>query len=119
MIPLAALVAQQSTRQQSVGQAVIYVAILVGVVLAGALVLMRYRKKLIGDDELEGTGDTVSLHTLRTMRDNGQLTEEEYQKASAVVLNAMSPGSNPLRDEIERRARERDASESEPSGREP
>lgn len=94
-------------RSGSVGEIVLWVAVVMALFVVGAFVLAHLRKTFLGGDDEHSETDTVSLHTLKRMRAEGRLSEQEYEKAAAVVLK-MSPGSNPIRDEIERRASERE-----------
>ncbi|GAB4547245.1 MAG: hypothetical protein Tsb0013_06820 [Phycisphaerales bacterium] len=98
----------QATRQQSVSQAVVWVTILLVVVVIGVAALLHFRKSLFGGGSAGETEiEPVSLHTLRTMHSEGKLSDEEFEQARSAILK-MAPGSNPLRDEIQRRAADRD-----------
>ena len=106
----AELLIAQAGGQQYVSQAVVWVMILLGVVIVAIFVGLQIRKRLFDSDEQGGDIDPVSLQTLRDMHAQGKLSDEEFEKAKAAVLQ-MAPGSNPLRDEIERRAQLRADSE--------
>ncbi|MEM1423852.1 MAG: SHOCT domain-containing protein [Planctomycetota bacterium] len=108
MIEAGTLVAQAGG-QQSVNQAVFWVAILLGAVIAAIFIGLQIRKRLFDPDEQGDDADPVSLQTLRDMHAQGKLSDEEFEKAKGAVLQ-MAPGSNPLRDEIARRQRERGSS---------
>lgn len=74
-----------------------WIGVAIVFLLAGAIVLALIRRRLIqGDDAPADEG--LSLHSLRTLRDAGQLSEEEFLRARAALLGQAAPESG---DEVE------------------
>lgn len=67
-----------------IGDAILWLGVLLGVVVVGALVIFAMRRRLQGSDMPEG--DPLDLSVLRRMRDTGQLTDAEYEAARAAVV---------------------------------
>jgi hypothetical protein len=67
-----------------VGEAVMWLAVMLVVVVVGALVVLALRRRLQGEDEGEREG--LDLGVLRRMRAEGRLTEAEYEAARAAIV---------------------------------
>lgn len=82
----------QQAGADAVWNVVLWVVVLIGAVLVMGVVLMKLRRKLReGDEEV---GDGLLLDDLRRLRDTGQITSEEYQRAVAAMAGRMgAPGS--------------------------
>ncbi|MGA3066611.1 MAG: SHOCT domain-containing protein [Tepidisphaeraceae bacterium] len=64
-------------------------AVVIGLVAIGAFGVMRIRKRIWGDDSgVEAHPDGFTLGELRRLRQNGQLTAEEFEKARAMIVAA-------------------------------
>jgi putative oligomerization/nucleic acid binding protein len=62
-------------------------AVLLGLVLLAGWGVMAYRKHLTHDEFAPGESpDGFTLSELRSLKKNGQISEEEYEKAKAMVL---------------------------------
>ena len=80
--------------------------VLVAIIVVAILIIKRTRASLIGGDHDDARADDFSLHALRSLRERGQITEEEFERARDVLTRHVAPGSNPIRDAVEQRARE-------------
>lgn len=67
-----------------VGEAVLWLAVMLVVVVVGAIVILALRRRLQGTDEGESEG--LDLGVLRRMRAEGRLTDEEYEAARAAIV---------------------------------
>ena len=83
-LAIAAVVAQ-SGQGGSAGAAVFWTLVLGVVIVLGGAGAMMIRRRALGTGEV-GTGESLSLETLRRMRASGQLSEEEFNAARRVVL---------------------------------
>ncbi len=66
------------------GEVALWIGVLLAVVIAGALVIFALRRRIQGEDSIEG--DDLDLGTLRRMRDTGQMTNEEFEAARAAIV---------------------------------
>ena len=62
-----------------------WLALLVGVVVLGTIVILMVRR-LLTNRECESDGTAFTLQELREMRDRGELTEEEFQRARTAMV---------------------------------
>jgi len=65
--------------------------LLAGIVILG-LGVWYYRRRWLGSDETAGTPWT--LEDLRRLRDQGDLSEEEYETMRAAMISALGAGSS-------------------------
>lgn len=79
------MLAQQG---QHLTGALVWTLVLIGAVIAGSVVVWIVRKRVFDESEADGGGG-LSLHDLREMRDRGDLSEEEYERAKGAVLGGM------------------------------
>jgi hypothetical protein len=85
-VPL--VVAQQ---QQTITPLLIWLGVLILVAAVGGALLMAYRRRIFGNESSSQTG---LLDDLRAMRDQGQITAEEYdaaRKRMAARLAGVAP----------------------------
>ncbi len=62
-------------------------AIMLILVIVGFVGIMIFRRKLNADDKADSSGDVgFSLSDLRRMRDDGEITPEEYEITRAKVV---------------------------------
>ena len=94
---------------QSVMPAILWAGAVCFVAILAVYGVVRFRKAMMAD-EPDTVDDPLSLSTIRDMHRRGELSDEEFEKARNAVLK-MAPGSNPLRDEFERRRSQPEASE--------
>ena len=78
---------------------VVWSLLLIGLIVAGWLTVWQVRRRLQRDETLGNAGFTLS--DLRQLHKSGQMSDEEFEKAKARVLDAA------------RRAAERDAAAAE------
>ncbi|MEM1209551.1 MAG: SHOCT domain-containing protein [Planctomycetota bacterium] len=76
----AVLVAPTLAQQIDWNQVIFWVVVLVGFAIAAAVVLVVIRKSLLSDSSPSAPVG-FGLRELEAMRDRGELTEEEYQRA--------------------------------------
>ncbi|MBL0926132.1 MAG: SHOCT domain-containing protein [Phycisphaerales bacterium] len=90
---LLGLVAQQaaSARRPDVGPVLLWLAVLLGLVLAAGLAVLYLRTRLLGKDAGPGAGG-LTLGELRKLRDAGRITEEEFGRARDAVIGGASAG---------------------------
>lgn len=80
--------------QSSSSSAVTWSLILVVVLVVGFAAVLQIKKWLMAGDEPQATGFTLS--DLRRMRKEGSMTEEEFEKAKALIVGvAKSPRDKP------------------------
>jgi hypothetical protein len=60
--------------------------ILVAFIVAGWVTVWQVRRRLTGSDETAGTGFTLS--DLRRLHKSGQMSDEEFERAKAQVVDA-------------------------------
>ena len=68
------------------GHVLIWSLILIALLLAGFFAAAQVKKRLVRPDDVGGPGFTLSQ--LRELRRNGQMSEEEFEKAKQVILSA-------------------------------
>lgn len=80
--------------RSSVGDAVVWIVVLVACCLVFGVVLMKLRRHFLGDDDSAADAGVLPMAELRRMRDAGELTEDEYHRAvGAIASRAKSGGS--------------------------
>jgi hypothetical protein len=83
MHPLAPVIADAD-----MGSIVFVCIVLLVIVLAGAFGVVVLRKRIWGDDDDSGTGDGFSLGELRQLKKSGHISDQEFEKAKAMVVAA-------------------------------
>jgi hypothetical protein len=63
---------------------VVWAGIMLGLVVVGASAILILRKRLF--DPHSGGGEGLTLAELREMRERGDLSPEEYERAKALVI---------------------------------
>ncbi|MEL6796531.1 MAG: SHOCT domain-containing protein [Planctomycetota bacterium] len=85
------------TGSTSIGDAVIWIIVLVVCCVVFGVVLMKIRRHFLGEDESSGDGGVLPMAELRRMRDAGELSDEEYRRAvDAIASRAKSMGGSSL-----------------------
>jgi hypothetical protein len=80
------LVLAEATLQQAEQQVLFWGVVLMGVVIAGTLVILAIRRVLKRQDAPAAADAGFSLSELRAMRDRGEITSEEYEQTRARVI---------------------------------
>jgi uncharacterized membrane protein len=75
-----------SAGKYSVGDVLMWGAILIGIVFVGSLFIMLLRRRLKDPALSTGADAGFSLSDLREMRDRGEITIEEYEQTRARVI---------------------------------
>src|SRR2546425_232392 len=70
----------------STSSIVVWSLLLIGLIVAGWLTVWQVRRRLQKDDSLGSSGFTVS--DLRQLHKSGQMTDEEFDRAKAKVVEA-------------------------------
>ncbi len=78
----------QQPRSEAVGEVVVWVIALIVAVIALGIVLMQLRRLMREGDKAKAQG--LLLDDLRRLRDEGLLSNEEYQKAVEAMASRMS-----------------------------
>jgi hypothetical protein len=79
-----------------VGTAFLWIGVLIAACLLGGLVFMWLRRRYLDAHDAASQGGLgLSLADLRELRDRGELSEAEFERAKAAVIGAVggSPGS--------------------------
>ncbi len=76
-----------------VGQAVLWILVLVVCCVVLGVVLMRLRKHFFAEQE-ETSGGVLPLSELRRLRDTGELSDEEYRRAVDVLASRAKQGGS-------------------------
>lgn len=63
----------------------IWCGVLIAVLVVGAVALALIRGRILGGSQA-GPGEALTLHDLRRLRDQGRLSDEEFESARAAVL---------------------------------
>ena len=89
MRALTVLALAQAQGGGSVVNAVVFIAVLLGVIVLAGFGLMRIRRGYFGPADGSGGDDaSLSLDDLRQMRDRGELSEEEFARAAGVLAES-------------------------------
>ena len=78
---------QSKVAGTSMGQVVFWSVVLVAVITVGLVVVSRVKRRLQANDAEEVSAG-FSLSDLRRMRDEGEVSAEEYDKARSRVIDA-------------------------------
>lgn len=82
-----AMLAAATGTKPDVTEIILLIAALLGMVILLAIILIAVRKATLNTDE--ATADLgLTLHDLRIMRDEGRITEAEYESMKAVIIPA-------------------------------
>lgn len=82
--------AQQSSQSGSgIGRVVVLLAVLLGVVAAGIVAAVWYRRRYLRSQSM-GSDEMRTLDGLREMRKRGDISEEEFQRVRRHLIGAMS-----------------------------
>jgi uncharacterized membrane protein len=63
---------------------VVWVGVLIALIIAGGVVVMLLRKRLLAKDD--ASADVGLFDALKQMRDRGEMTQEEYEAARRKVV---------------------------------
>ena len=66
------------------------------IAIVGSVVILRLRKSIKSPPD---RSMPFSLHSLRKLRDEGAITEEEFEKAKQSVIDHAKPESSDIHDE--------------------
>ncbi|HEY2586473.1 MAG TPA: SHOCT domain-containing protein [Tepidisphaeraceae bacterium] len=66
------------------GNAMWWLIVLVGLVLAGFVAVAQVKKRLMRTDDSPGSGFTLS--DLRRLHREGKMTDEEFEKAKQIIV---------------------------------
>jgi hypothetical protein len=77
-------IAHTVAQTADIGQAVIWLIVLLAVVVVGTLVILALRRRLQGEDEGESAG--LDLGALRKLRAEGSISEAEFEAARAAIV---------------------------------
>ena len=80
----AAMLAQSGA---SAGQAVVWIAVLIVVVIAAGIGVMVLRRRFPGSDRSPAGDPGSLLESLRAMRDSGEMSTDEFEQARAALLH--------------------------------
>lgn len=72
------------------GSVVVWVIVLIAVVMAGGLILVWLRRKIFAADQTDHAGGL--MESLRSMRDSGQMSQEEYDATRKAMAARMAQG---------------------------
>lgn len=71
----------------TVGDAWLWIAILIGVAIVAGAALMAYRRRVLAASESESP--ETFMETMRRMRASGEMSEEEFQAVRRKLIGAM------------------------------
>lgn len=71
----------------SAGQAVVWIAVLIVVVIAAGIGVMVLRRRFLGSDRSPAGDPGSLLESLRAMRDSGEMSTDEFEQARAALLH--------------------------------
>lgn len=66
------------------GEAMWWLIVLVGLLLAGFVAVTQVKKRLMRSDDSPGSGFTLS--DLRRLHREGKMTDEEFEKAKQIIV---------------------------------
>jgi len=70
----------------SMSSMIIWILVLIGVALAGGLVIFALRRRMLSQDEQASAGPSGLLEHLRGLHKSGELNDEEFARAREAVL---------------------------------
>ena len=79
------------------GSVMTWSVVLIGLLVAAFIAVAQIKKRMIQDNDLSGSG--FSLGDLRALHRQGKMTDEEFEKAKAALVESMKRAA-------ERRAQE-------------
>lgn len=68
---------------------VLVVAVLLALVLIGAVVVLKLRRRLLGNED--SSGMPLTLHDLRRMHAEGRMTDDEFERAKVAIIGGAIP----------------------------
>jgi len=71
----------------------LWTGLLIGAVLVASTLVLWIRRRLLAKDAAAGPG--MSLHELRTLRDQGRLSDEEFESLRLALVRHASGGAGP------------------------
>jgi hypothetical protein len=75
------------------GEILPWLLVLIGVVIAGGVLIMFIRKRLQDDSSSSSPGFT--LQDLRQLHSRGELTDEEYERAKIQMIGSVKAATKP------------------------
>ena len=69
-----------------------WVLVLIGVIIAGGVIIVTLRRRLGQDSAASSHGFT--LHDLRSLHARGELTDEEFERAKAQMIGHLTAAKN-------------------------
>lgn len=93
MFDAAPTLAQSSS--PSTSGALVWVGVLIVLVLLGVVAMGVMRRRLLDSDDATSSSAPLTLHDLRQAHARGNMTDEEFEAAKAVVLGLEKPAQNP------------------------
>ena len=94
--------APAADRGSAIGQAWVWIGVLIAVTIIAGLALIQYRRRVLAA-EAEDAGGQGILEMLRRARDRGEMTEQEFQTARKRLVGEMA--ARMKAPEVEGRAR--------------
>lgn len=64
----------------------VWIGLIVLIVMIGTVGMVIVRRRYFSDDGAELSGEPLTLHDLREMRDAGRVDDEEYERLRAMIL---------------------------------
>lgn len=89
-----ALLFAQSTTPPDVGRIVLVVALLLAFLLIGAVVILKLRRAVMGDQS-NAAGTPLTLADLRAMHARGDLDDDEFERARAAIIGGATGRPTP------------------------
>lgn len=84
--------------QQSSGRLIVAVLLLIGVTIAGGMVILAVRRHTMAGRR-DSSFETLSLSEIRDLHARGELSDEEYEALRAAALGAFGYAPRPEGDE--------------------
>ncbi len=67
----------------------VWIGLIVLIVMIGTVGMVIVRRRYFSDDGAELSGEPLTLHDLREMRDAGRVDDEEYERLRAMIVGAV------------------------------
>lgn len=64
----------------------VWIGLIVLIVMIGTVGMVIVRRRYFNDDGAELSGEPLTLHDLRAMREAGRVDDEEYERLRAMIL---------------------------------